>query len=125
MSQAVARVLSDAADIIERDGWVQRHYFGSTRHLHPAFYDGSGACALGALLVAAWREEAPGYDSGLRRLQEEAVRALEAHLIEVAPVEVLTRARDRLVGTWNDDRRRTKDEVVAALRATAEKEGCW
>lgn len=95
---AVADVLNGAADLIERDGWCQ--YF---------YQDPNGCrCLAGAI------DDAAGLDvSHASRKDEESV-TYQARCV-VADV----------VGnnwtSWNDTPGRTQAEVVAALRAAAER----
>lgn len=86
----VADGLNRAADLIERDGWVQRQ-----------FYDRGRRCLDGAIMAALaspafWRER-----RSARELVEEA---MGGDLYE-----------------FNDTPGRTQAEVVAALRAAAER----
>lgn len=101
--KSVAEVLNEAAEYIEEHGHWKRVYFG------PA----GEACAMGAIVrgidPAARRPQ--DFPSAEYRLWDSAVEAVEG------AVGVM------LIDLWNDDPRRTKDEVVAALRAAAARAG--
>lgn len=96
----IAVDLRMAADVLERDGWTQG-----------AFHSLDGChCAAGALELAV----------GLRVNDEahderyiDAVRWLGNH-VDVRPTSLA-------VFAWNDTPGRTADEVIAALRAAADK----
>jgi hypothetical protein len=92
MSDQVADVLDDAADLLERNGWA------------PGIGDG-GHCALGALYHVA----GPSH----RRENQLAVDAL---------VAALGLERGYAVAVWNDDPGRTKQQVLDAFRAAAKQE---
>lgn len=89
-----AKLLLRAADVIEAQGWCQK-FVGSR--------DGK-VCLEGALMVAYGKSP---------------TELIEASRV---PMEASRRVR-RAVGTdafrWNDEKGRTKDEVVAKLRAVA------
>lgn len=94
---AVADVLNGAADLIERDGWTQNQYrsVDGGRCLSRAI----GDCVPGHFDAAWWHSP----------LYEEAADYLR-----------ITIGRHFLAG-WNDQPGRTQAEVVAALRAAAER----
>lgn len=98
----VARTLNKAADLIEEHGWTQ----GAG-----GWGDGSNLCLEGAIYAAMggsiWTEE---YVDGERQLPK--CRAYKA------VVEFLEWTQGPLY-RWNDETGRTKEEVVAVLRATA------
>lgn len=95
---AVADVLNKAADLIERDGWCQKHFRG----------ENGEHCLTDALMRAAGCF--PGDSFGTK-----AVSYGKAY-------DVLTRrVRRKNLVFWNDKPGRTKDEVVVALRAAAER----
>jgi hypothetical protein len=83
-------LLLDAADLIERLGLCKGDWQSS-----------DGFCTMGAILETTARR---GLTSDTER---EAVRRLCAHI------------KRGNVFFWNDDRRRTKEEVVIALRRAA------
>jgi hypothetical protein len=87
------KILLDAADLIEKEGWVQREY-GRI---------GRGFCIEGAIKHIA-------YPSMQFDAMSEAVWAMEHHV------------RTANIPTWNDRLGRTKAEVLAALRAAAQGE---
>ena len=90
----VADVLNGAADLIERDGWVQHDNRGPNGE----------RCMVDAICAVI-----PGPQPWKSRLYELATVAVE----EVTG--------SYLLSGWNDRRGRTKAEVVAALRAAAER----
>lgn len=98
---AVADVLNRAADLIERDGWCQRRYRGQ---------DGEH-CVSDALIRAAGMGE-PG-DTG----QQARVMTLYCEASDALRAKV----RRKNLPRWNDAPGRTQAEVVAALRAAAER----
>jgi hypothetical protein len=127
MTLTTAQVLHAAADLLEPDGaWTQEGYarnadgdeleptgrgHWSPGQLHT--YDDKPVCfcSLGAIAEVAGIAEGD-FD------QHPAVQAVAA--------EVLTRGhadgmRSALVARWNDDRLRTKRDVVEAFRAAADK----
>jgi hypothetical protein len=89
------RLLSDAADAIERNGWTQGETISST----------GGVCALGAIGLAA--AELPDRDA-------------RCWAIVVTAKRILRNALHGPIAEWNDAPRRTKDEVVAKLREVAQ-----
>jgi hypothetical protein len=97
---AVADVLNAAADLIERDGWVQGRYQGPCGE----------HCMTDALIAACQVKEEKGEEaSAWWRLYGRAADALETGL------------GTRALPGWNDAPGRTQAEVVAALRAAAER----
>lgn len=93
----VLDVLRDALKRIERDGWHQGHSVGR---------DGS-VCALYAIqsAVGCTDDDLPPHDTPKGRLVRESIDALGV----LYPGQVLVE--------WNDDDRRTAEEVTAAFRA--------
>lgn len=86
---AVADVLNGAAELIERDGWVQHHRFVDGRR-----------CADSAIVCAA--------------LSHHGTARVKARLVTEAIIGMdLTE--------WNDAPGRSEAEVVATLRAAAER----
>jgi hypothetical protein len=93
----VGKVLLDAADYIERHGWCQHIY-----------QDHAGkVCAAGALLHVAIPDT---YHPTVREKASLALLAL-AKLKKYLGTD--------WIGSWNDMRGRTKEQVVAALRGAA------
>lgn len=92
---AVADVLNGAADLIEREGWVQ---------------NGGGLCAAVAI-EREWRKE--------RRVRFSDV--LEKLTVHIGRPTADPLGAYLTITTWNDEQERTKAEVVAALRAAAER----
>ena len=99
----IAEDLRVAADVLERDGWTQH-----------APIDGAGRrCAAGALAWAVSNGVA-SYPSWL--IGEALDRWRDAE------EELRLQIDEESVMYWNDDPERTADEVVAALRAAAERQ---
>ncbi|MDP9224133.1 MAG: hypothetical protein M3P18_09810 [Actinomycetota bacterium] len=95
MSDQVADVLDDAADLLERKGWIQE-----------AEKSPEGFCSLGALIhtrsLVRWEAAA--------RLAKNVTPGASIHLIS------------RSITDWNDAPERTKQEVLDAFRAAAKRE---
>lgn len=99
MSAEVADALDKAAEVIETRGWFQGDLYANGED------DGACAvCAWGALIVA---KKAGGDSEHSTMRERSAIRA-------VTGVAALA--------NWNDTPGRTKDEVIAVLRAAAEAE---
>lgn len=94
MSYEVARVLQDAAEVLEKEGWTQDNY-----------KDQYGYCALGSINMALG-VAATAMDS-------------HQHLATAALEDVIGTP---FVATWNDSPGRTKDEVLDAFHAAAKQE---
>ena len=103
MSAQVAADLRAAADVLERDGWTQGDYHAS---------DGCH-CVVGAIEVATgyWTSSRPQHDLSVTARRETAVDVFEAVLESPADT----------VFDWNDAPGRTAAEVIAALRAAADR----
>jgi hypothetical protein len=95
MSDQVADVLDDAADLLERGGWIRG-----------ALEDRGAHCALGALVVV-----------DLENQHRYLARAALAKQVGLNP----DRAGNWLAN-WNDDPLRTRQEVLDAFRAAAKQE---
>ena len=96
----IDETLDAAAELIEQDGWMQGGYHRDGKH-----------CVLGA--IAGVIDGVDHTDTSL--IEQLLWRERDAH-----------RALSETLGTseiadWNDDPKRTKAEVVAALRNTAER----
>ena len=95
---AVADVLNGAAGLIERDGWCQRQY-----------RDENGCrCLAGAIDAVAGEDPEFHWES-----TEDAVTVRARHAV----ADVV----GKNWSSWNDEPGRTKAEVVAVLRAAAER----
>lgn len=92
---AVADVLNGAADLIERDGWCQAQFRGPNGE----------HCVSDALMRAAGTKPGDTGSGEQRDIYSRACWFLTAGSITA----------------WNDERSTTKAEVVAALRAAAER----
>jgi hypothetical protein len=95
MSDQVADVLDDAADLLERGGWIQG-----------ALEDRGAHCALGALV-----------DVDLENQHRYLARAALAKQVGLNP----DRAGNWLAA-WNDDPLRTRQQVLDTFRAAAKQE---
>lgn len=89
---AVADVLNGAADLIERDGWCQHEW-----------NDKDGRRCIAAAIAEK---------AGVGAPYERAIRTVAFHPGVDAGLKVID---------WNNASGRTQDEVVAALRAAAER----
>ena len=103
MSAQVAADLRAAADVLERDGWTQGSYTD----------DNGCYCAAGAVLKAMRYDLSEGGD------YMRAVEAFEAVLRQV--LRAGSSAPEGAVIAWNDAAGRTAAEVIAALRAAADR----
>lgn len=107
ITEADRRALRRAADYIETHGWCQGKMFDRLQADDP---DHPPACALGALSMAeGWEARLP-YFSGQKIL----LRYLDAH-----GLASLTGG----VSCWNDQRGRTRREVIDTLRTVADWDG--
>ena len=96
-SPASADLLARAADLIERDGWLQSR-----------FSDGRRVCAHAAIIRSVPAHEITG--------REAAARALHHWLVETGQVGYYD---GTTIAQWNDRPGMTKETVVAALRSAA------
>lgn len=95
-ANSTAEVLEAAADEIERSGHLKGDYWQDW-----ALWSVGPCCAVGAIRRACGSQyDVPAVDH--------AVTAMERHI-------------NRDVGAWNDAPERTATEVIAALRAAADK----
>ena len=102
----ISKVLSKAADHIEKHGWYQGYYWPSPtdyKWREPSYTEGDPCCALGAIAVVEGRD--PVHE------ETAAMEFLAEHIGETTAG----------VADWNDAGSRTKDEVLAALRGAAER----
>jgi hypothetical protein len=97
MSDQVADVLDDAADLLERDGWIQGHETGP-----------GGVCAMTAIAAASVDHIMVG---------RSIAAATEDALMGAVPGW-----ENASVPAWNDDPGRTKQQVLDAFRAAAKQE---
>lgn len=116
----VPDVLDAAADVIERQGWMQGAYGIVTDPERVIFRADGPVCAVGAINTAMWGDPSPFYHLGddVIALRFRVIDALDS---ATAQGRVDSFALDRVVA-WNDYTDRTRDEVVAAFRAAAERE---
>jgi len=114
-AKTVADILTAAADLIEPEGaWTQRAYArdrdGEDIEDRSSYYEDEPEfeavcyCAIGAIMTAAG--ERPD------RVGQDDMGALEVFACFVG---------EESIHIWNDNPERTQAEVVAALRAAAEK----
>jgi hypothetical protein len=103
-----AELLRAGAALIESCGWYRGDYWPGHDVGYP-YCDGDPVCALGALYVAA--DANPGY--GFR--YDDAVKSALAEQLGYAPND-----HDG-VAAWNDTPERSVREVIALLRAAADR----
>jgi hypothetical protein len=110
MRPDIARTLEAAADVLERDGWVQR-----VAH-HP---DG-GHCVLGAIALVTGYHRNLGSVSGKLPMFANCEEK-EGAMGEAAREFAHYISQDGIgnVPMWNDDPLRTPEEVVKTVRAAA------
>jgi hypothetical protein len=99
----LADLITRGAEVIETNGWIQTNFWPGA--LQDQNYNEGPVCAMGGILVAAGVREAAAFswpDSA-----HDAFRAVQARLNEN-------------LFSWNDRNERTKGEVVALLRRTAD-----
>ena len=101
----ISKVLSRAADHIEEHGWFQGYFWPADDYLwsDAPYTDGDPCCAIGAVAVVEGVDPV-AFDT-------EAMQFVAGHL-------AMTTAR---FTDWNDDPKRTKEEVLAILRAASER----
>ena len=114
--KTVADILTAAADLIEPEGrWTQGEQARNKRgqRVSDSACNAVCFCASGAIWRAARRAGITGLSSPNGKAIDEAHRALS---------EIVNRPSHAMsVPDWNDRPTRTQGEVVAALRAAAEK----
>jgi hypothetical protein len=98
MSDQVADVLDDAADLLEREGWIQ----------HASYSLDGGACSVGAVAAVVSRKHLPVV------MEDAATNAVQDYLDY--------RYDDADIVAWNDAPGRTKQQVLDAFRAAAKQE---
>lgn len=104
----IADVLDKAAAHIDAVGWYQGRLYDDAQADAGTPLDQCRVCLLGAMYAAL--------QDGVPRAGLIATRELT---LAIAVEDALEDHLDGPVITWNDDPNRTKDEVTAALRATA------
>lgn len=107
--KSAKQILTEAADIIERNGWVQGRYYD-----HRQFRAGTPradcpVCLLGAIHIAMWGN--PSHPRADRR---------PAFYWQIT-TELEVQAGTEWIDDWNDAGDRTAEEVTTLLRATAER----
>jgi hypothetical protein len=113
-----ARTLRDAALYLIRHGWIQGDGYGDTPVPTPT----PPACVLGAIEAVTW-----GYASSAALNVYDEWDALAGRVAWLPAIQVLedyliTKSTSYTgIADWNDTPGRTSAEVVAALRAAAER----
>lgn len=110
MSERLADILDDAADLLERKGWIQGRYSNENGH-----------CAVGAITRVCGLYDAVSLtvpDMVEVRSQIEAAYQVERVLRNI----LAERGGPLHVQTWNDKKGRTKQEVLDLLREGAKRE---
>jgi hypothetical protein len=116
----VYETLTAAADLIERDGWIKRAFWGYPHRVSGGRYEpGMSMCTLGAVRVAL------GELGGVAWGNCAATRAVQEEILLRAPERTVTDTAGTAIGVdvggWNDDRNRTQDDVISLLRDVAAK----
>lgn len=114
-------VLLEAANIIEREGWVQGQYVEYSDDIS------SRRCAIGAISKAAsgisyaWDCGYSGSDKTFWFTSKAAQEAYDKMMVEInrRPVWAFWRKEWTTLDRWNDHDGRTADEVVATMRKVA------
>ena len=111
-----ADALRGTAGYLRRHGWTQHDYVASGLEQFPA------ACVVGAIGIAAYGYATSNpygdyHDHAGRRLFGRAVDFFDDHVVLHHDP-----SRDDMVSGigWNDDPRRTAEQVIAALEAAAD-----
>ena len=113
-----SRILLDAADYIEQNGWLQGQYGrmavkpGSGSTYYP---EGCAACAIGAINIVQGLTP-PVFPDSTKQIAKMVVRILhrEGQVGSLHPYHL---------EEWNDEEGRTQAEVVALLRRAAKVAG--
>jgi len=117
----VSRLILAAADLIEREGWCQHSYTtiddrtGRVKH-----------CAAGALRACGFSNHVNIVDGKLE-VQENWLLPKDIPLVKEAATRICLFLHALSVPQWNDGLKRTKEEVIAAMRGAAYakvEEGC-
>jgi hypothetical protein len=99
------RILLDAADYIEKNGWLQDGYF--------EYDDATGpACIVGAIVGRACYDDWIDYN----KPQRKALTHLAMSIVPMIDDDI---GIDGTVTCWNDQPGRTEEEVIAKLREVA------
>lgn len=99
MDDKLSTILNDAADLLEREGWIQG-----------ALESREGRCAVGAIRAACGIDNNRDFDKQERKLIALSRRAIWAARRGL-PFATIT--------AWNDHPARTREEVITALRKAA------
>lgn len=113
MSKSTDVILTDAAEILRRNGHFKGAYYAPGTDL-PEWQ--RPVCALGAILIAAEGDPRPEMPGVLGDTAANAARALSrsiySSVVDSDPIE--------RIADWNDDADRTVDEVLQGLARAAE-----
>jgi hypothetical protein len=109
--KTAAQILTEAADVIDRNGWTQFRYFDTKQWVAGTPAADCRVCLYGALHIAMYGK--PGHPHGDARpaFYHDMVTALEEALDGAQPDD------------WNDAEGRTQGDVTALLRSVAAKVG--
>lgn len=119
----IAKVLRDAADVIERNGWTQDQLYDVEAEAAGKDPKDCPVCLMGAINVASfgdpsWRGTPADFNEGaMKRLADWAALAAVDHLNDL----YAGTAMEPVLSDWNDAPNRTQDQVTAFLRAAADK----
>ena len=121
--KTTAQILSEAADVIDRNGWHQGELYDAEAAAAGKDPKDCPVCLMGAIHVAGYGlptwTGAPGGDEHerLMRCTDRAVIAAVDHLIDLYAGTDM----EPVLPDWNDAPSRTRDQVTAFLRAAAAK----
>lgn len=107
--KTAAQILAEAADVIERNGWVQGRYYDFKQYDRGTPAADCRVCLLGGINIAMWGN--PSYPRADRR---------PAFYFQMTG-ELEKTVGSAWVDDWNDAVGRTVEEVIALLRTTAER----
>ena len=107
--KTAAQILTEAADIIDRNGWIQGDYWDTDQEEHGTPEAECRVCLYGAINIAV--HGSPNHPQADRRpdFLWDMTAAVER---EAGPMHL---------DDWNDTAGRTQDEVTALLRTVAGK----
>lgn len=107
--KTAAQILTEAADIIDRNGWIQNRYYDIEQAGDGTPKAECRVCLLGALNIAMHGKPTHLRDASRPDFFWVLMRAVEREADAEDAVD------------WNDTEGRTQDEVTALLRAVAGK----
>lgn len=103
------QILTEAADIIERNGWVQGRFYDYRQFRAGTPRVDCSVCLVGAINIAMWGDPVHPLRVGRPEFYWQIMDALEVQ------------AGTESVDDWNDAGDRTAEEVTTLLRTTAER----